>query len=123
MHWGLGYYNNLSLNQFAVPYNSMSLELQLGPLSVVSFYGDLLIHNNSMSMQNKTSRNLYGHRYELSLSNLVFGISELQVLYDNNRPCYLFLLFLCLWKKEIIQKTQIMVFFDVAYHFEHWAYL
>ena len=37
MHWGPAYYNNLSLNQFAVPYNTMSLELQLGPLSVISF--------------------------------------------------------------------------------------
>ena len=43
MHWGPGYYNNLSLNQFAVPYNMMSLDLMIGPLRVMSFYADLRI--------------------------------------------------------------------------------
>jgi hypothetical protein len=119
MHWGPGYYNNLSLNQFAVPFNSMSFELQLGPLSVVSFYGDLLIHNNSMSMQNKKSRNLYGHRYELNLSNWVLGISELQVLYDNNKP-WLFVPIVPLFMEKgnySENSNNGSLSFDVAYHF------
>lgn len=84
MHWGPGYYNNLTLNQFGLPFNSMSLELQVGPLSVISFYGDLRIYKNSMSMKNKDQRHLYGHRYELDLGNLTLGISEIQSIYDNN---------------------------------------
>ena len=86
LHWGPGYYNNLTLNQFALPYNMLSVDLQLGPLRVFSFYGDLRIVNNSMSMDNKEDRNIFGHRYELAIGNGTFGISELTVLYDNLKP-------------------------------------
>lgn len=86
MHWGPGYYNNLTLNQFALPYNMLSLDMQFGPLRVVSFYADLRIYS-SMSMKNKDeNRNLFGHRYELAIGNATFGISELQMLYDNLKP-------------------------------------
>lgn len=86
LHWGPGYYNNLSLNQFALPYNMLTMDLTFGPLRVVSFYADLRIYS-SMSMKNKDeSRNLFGHRYELAVGNGTFGISELQMLYDNMKP-------------------------------------
>lgn len=86
MHWGPGYYNNLSLNQFALPYNMMSLDMQLGPLRVMSFYGDLRIFS-SMSIKNRDeTRNIFGHRYELAAGDLTFGISELTVLYNNMKP-------------------------------------
>lgn len=86
LHWGPGYYNNLSLNQFALPYNMLSVDLQFGPLRVFSFYGDLRIYN-SMSDKNKDeTRNIFGHRYELAIGNGTFGISELTVLYDNLKP-------------------------------------
>ncbi len=87
MHWGPGYYNNLTLNQFALPYNMMSLDLMIGPLRVMSFYADLRIFNNSMDDRGKDyTRNLFGHRYELAVGNATFGISELTVLYDNMKP-------------------------------------
>jgi len=86
LHWGPGYYNNLTLNQFSVPYNMMNLDMQIGPLRVISFYADLRIYS-SMSMKNKDeSRNLFGHRYELAAGNATFGISELTVLYDDMKP-------------------------------------
>ena len=86
MHWGPGYYNNLTLNQFAIPYNMMSLDLMIGPLRVMSFYGDLRIYG-SFDMKNRDeTRNLFGHRYELAVGNATFGISELQVLYKNMKP-------------------------------------
>ena len=67
MHWGPGYYNNLTLNQFALPYNMLSMDMRFGPLRVISFYADLRVYNNSMSMKNKDdTRNLFGHRYELA---------------------------------------------------------
>ena len=86
MHWGPGYYNNLTLNQFAMPYNMMSLDLVIGPLRVMSFYADLRIYNRSMSDKNKDDRNVFGHRYELAVGNATFGISELQVQYNNLKP-------------------------------------
>ncbi len=87
MHWGPGYYNNLTLNQFALPYNMLSMDMFIGPLHVLTFYGDLRIYNNSMSKKNKDElRNLFGHRYELAVGNATVGISEIQVLYDNMKP-------------------------------------
>ena len=85
-HWGPGYYNNLTLNQNAVPYNQMTLVTQVGPLTVLSLYGDLRIDANSMSDNNIDRRNLYGHRYELNIGNTNVGVSELTVLYNLNKP-------------------------------------
>ncbi|MDR2731829.1 MAG: hypothetical protein LBB36_01260, partial [Fibromonadaceae bacterium] len=48
-HWGPGYYNNLTLNQGAVPYNQIALSTKIGPLSVISLYGDLDAGSQSMS--------------------------------------------------------------------------
>jgi len=86
MHWGPGYYNNLTLNQFAIPYNMLSLDLLIGPFRVMSFYADLRIFNSMNSSNKDHSRNLFGHRYELAVGNATFGISELTVLYDDMKP-------------------------------------
>ncbi len=87
MHWGPGYYNNLTLNQFALPYNMLSLDMQFGPLRVLSFYGDLRVFSSSMSMANVDStRHVFGHRYELAVGNATLGISELQILFNNMKP-------------------------------------
>ena len=86
MHWGPGYYNNLSLNQFALPYNMLSLDMQFGPLRVLSFYGDLRIYHSFDDKNIDNTRNIFGHRYELAVGNATFGISELQIQYDNLKP-------------------------------------
>jgi hypothetical protein len=83
-HWGPGYYSNLTLNQAAVPYNQVVLSTKIGPVSVASLYADLDAGENSMKKD--ASRNLYGHRYELELGNLAFGVSEITVIYDLNKP-------------------------------------
>ena len=85
-HFGPGYFNNLTLNQNALPYNTLSFEFHVGPLSVISLYGDLRIYQNSMSRKNTNDRNLYAHRYELDLGNLTLGMSETQILYNENKP-------------------------------------
>ena len=87
-HFGPGYYNNLTLNQASVPYNQVSLWTKIGPLSVMSLYGDL--DPGASSMDKKFSRNLYGHRYEFEAGNLTLGISEITVVYDTN-PYWLFI--------------------------------
>lgn len=84
MHWGPGYFNNLALNQFSLPFNALSIDFSIGPMSVYSFYGDLRIYKGNVTPKNKQKRNLYGHRYELNLKNLVLGISELQVIYNDD---------------------------------------
>lgn len=86
LHWGPGYYNNLSLNQFALPYNMLSLDFTFGPLRIYSVYADLRVNSWSYSKDNLNDRNFYGHRYELALNRLTFGISELQILYNENKP-------------------------------------
>ena len=86
LHWGPGYYNNLSLNQFALPYNMLSLDLTFGPLRVFSVYADLRVDSWSYSRKNLNDRNLYAHRYELALGNLTIGMSEIQVLYNATTP-------------------------------------
>lgn len=86
LHWGPGYYNNLSLNQFALPYNMLSLDLTFGPLRIYSVYADLRVNSWSYSKENLNERNFYAHRYEVALKHVTFGISELQVLYNENKP-------------------------------------
>jgi hypothetical protein len=86
LHWGPGYYNNLAFNQFALPYNMLNLDFTFGPLRVFSVYADLRVNSWSYSKDNLNDRNLYAHRYELALGNLTVGMSELQVLYNENKP-------------------------------------
>lgn len=93
LHWGPAFYNNLSMNQFALPYNMLSLDLAFGPLRIFTVYADLRIDKMTgngvhKSLFNKDERNLYAHRYELSLieGNLTIGMSEIQVLYNENKP-------------------------------------
>lgn len=85
LHFGPGYYNNLTLNQFALPYNMLTLDLLFGPLRVFSAYADLRVNSWSYSKDNLNDRNLYAHRYELALGNLTLGMSEIQVLYNENK--------------------------------------
>lgn len=86
LHWGPGYYNNLTLNQFALPYNMIALDVVFGPLRVFSAYADLRVNSWSYSKDNLNDRNMYAHRYELALGNLTVGMSELQILYNENKP-------------------------------------
>lgn len=86
LHWGPGYYNNLALNQFALPYNMITLDVVFGPLRIFSAYADLRVNSWSYSKDNLNDRNMYAHRYELALGNLTVGMSELQILYNENKP-------------------------------------
>ncbi|WP_298768329.1 hypothetical protein [uncultured Fibrobacter sp.] len=88
LHWGPGYYNNLALNQFALPYNMLILDFTFGPMRIFSAYADLRVSRWGWSPENLNDRNMYAHRYELSLagSNLTIGMSEIQILYNDNKP-------------------------------------
>ena len=86
LHFGPGYYNNLTLNQFALPYNMLTLDLVFGPLRIFSAYADLRVNSWSYSKDNLNDRNMYAHRYELALGDLSLGVSEIQILYNENKP-------------------------------------
>ena len=86
LHWGPGFYNNLTLNRQAVPYGYFSVDLTFGPLRVISFYSKLEIDSVGSKILSDGRRHLYGHRYELALGNATFGMSEIQVIYNNNNP-------------------------------------
>lgn len=86
LHWGPGFYNNLTLNRQAVPYGYFSVDLVFGPLRVISFYSKLEIDSVGTKIQSDGRRHLYGHRYELALGNATFGMSEIQVIYNDNNP-------------------------------------
>lgn len=86
LHWGPAYYNNLTLNRRAVPYNYFSVDLRFGPLRVISFYSKMRIDSANVYTHEKDDRNLYGHRYELALGNATFGVNELQMVYNENNP-------------------------------------
>ena len=86
LHWGPGFYNNLTLNRQAVPYEYFSVDLTFGPLRVISFYSKLEIDSVGSKIHSDGRRHLYGHRYELALGNATFGMSEIQVIYNNNNP-------------------------------------
>ncbi len=83
LHWGPGYYNNLVFNQSATLYNMVNLEFAFGPLRVFSAYANLY----EGSWEEKVNeRNLYAHRYEIALGDLSLGVSEIQLLYGENKP-------------------------------------
>ena len=86
LHWGPGFYNNLSFNQFALPYNMLNLDMSFGPLRIFSTYADLRVNRLGWSIANLSERNLFAHRYELAFENLTVGMSEIQVLFDENKP-------------------------------------
>ena len=86
MHWGPGFYNNLTLNRQAVPYGYFSIDLTFGPLRVISFYSNLEIDSVGSKIYSDGRRHLYAHRYELALGNATFGMSEIQVIFNNNNP-------------------------------------
>lgn len=90
-HWGPGVFYNLVFNQDAVPFNQYVFRTVLGPVSVESMFGDLLIgRTQAGSVENLNDRNLFAHRYELRLGeNTVIGYSEQLILYNQNKS-YLF---------------------------------
>jgi hypothetical protein len=90
VHWGPGLFTNLVFHQDAVPFHGFSYYATLGPLSVMSLYGDLSIgKTQGQSPENLQSRNLYAHRYELKLgTNVLFGLSDQLILFKENKPYF-----------------------------------
>ena len=89
-HWGPGLLENLVFSQDAIPFPQYRFTTSVGPLSLTSLYGDLAVDDIYISDRNHHDRKIYAHRYELkAMENLLIGISEQLVLYEDNAP-YLF---------------------------------
>lgn len=89
VHWGPGLMTNLSLNQNAIPFNQITWLSHLGPISIMSLYGQLTIDGDSRGTIriNKDTRSLYAHRYEWRASkNLLVGLSEQLVVFNQEEP-------------------------------------
>ena len=84
LHWGPGYYNNLAFNQNALPYDMVNVDITFGPVHVFNVYTSL--YENEADGDKINKRNLYAHRYELALGDLTLGVTEIQVLYGENKP-------------------------------------
>jgi hypothetical protein len=87
VHWGPGYWGNLTFNQQGIPFPQLSMETTIGPLTVKSLYGDLLVSPSSMDRLNTRDRNLYAHRYEFQATkNLMIAINEQTIIDSINEP-------------------------------------
>jgi hypothetical protein len=88
VHWGPALLGNLAFHQDALPFEQFSFSTWLGPLSVITLYGDLAIgENQAYDRRNLEERNLYAHRYELRLGNdWLVGMSEQLILYGHSKP-------------------------------------
>lgn len=86
-HWGPGLFTNLMFNQDAIPFHQFSFQTGIGPFSVTSLYGDLLVGGEQVG---GTEKRLYAHRYEWRMATwLTAGVSEQILLVDVDKP-YLF---------------------------------
>ena len=120
LHWGPGYYNNLAFNQNALPYNMVNVDITFGPIHVFSVYTNLY-ENDDGNKINK--RNLYAHRYEVAIDNLTVGVTEIQVLYSENKP-WLFTPIVPLFIEKGNYTEQVnngAISFDINYRLFHLA--
>lgn len=88
VHWGPGIYSNLVFNQGAVPFNHLTFTTSIGPIKVISLYGQLAIDGvDGEARMLKDTRSIYAHRYEFSVSNrILLGLSEQLLLYEYEDP-------------------------------------
>lgn len=91
VQWGPSIYSGLSLNREAPPYFHFMYTGRWGLLQVISLYGDLTAGSSQgFADENKMDKNLYAHRFELTIGNhVLMGASEMLVMYNQNKP-YLF---------------------------------
>lgn len=86
-HWGPGLYQNLTFSQEAVPFNQLAFTCHLGPVTVISLYGQLAPSQDWETDTTSNKRSLYAHRYEWCASrNLLLGVNEQLVLTKVSSP-------------------------------------
>jgi hypothetical protein len=87
VHWGPGIYDNLVFNRSSVPFNQISFSTGIGPLRVITLYGQLTIQGERAYDTEHVSRSVYGHRYEWSFGpDWLLGISEQLIVKGYEEP-------------------------------------
>ena len=87
VHWGPALFSNLVFHQNAIPFNQLTFTTHLGPVSVQSLYGQLIIGDDWESNTSTDQRHLYAHRYEWRITpNLLLGGSEQLILFKQSAP-------------------------------------
>lgn len=90
LHWGPGLYQNLVFNARSIPFNHLALTARIGPLKVMSVYGQLQGEDDLFHTLETESRSVYAHRYEWAVTeNLLLGLSE-QTLHSGNEEPFEF---------------------------------
>jgi hypothetical protein len=87
VHWGPGIFGNLVFQQDAVPFNHLKYAAALGPVRIVSLYGELIVGPGYLDSLSLKERKLYAHRYELALGpRILIGMSEQIIVYGHDAP-------------------------------------
>jgi hypothetical protein len=95
LQWGPGIFHNLSFNSQAIPFNHFYYKGKIGPVRVMSLWGQLSLDSaqsvNSHSPEwNSDYRHVYAHRYEWNiLQDLMLGITEQLIVYNDGAPAAL----------------------------------
>jgi hypothetical protein len=86
-HWGPALYGNLVFHRDAIPFHYLSYRTGIGPIQVMTLYGQLQVEDNRVSNKEALSRSVYAHRYEWAIgSSWVLGISEELIVYSYEEP-------------------------------------
>ncbi len=86
-HWGPALYGNLVFHRDAIPFHYLSYQTGIGPLRVMTLYGQLQTEDNRESDKKAKSRSVYAHRYEWAFgSDWLVGISEQLIVYSYEEP-------------------------------------
>lgn len=86
-HWGPGLYNNLVFHRDAIPFHYLTYTTAVGPLRVITLYGQLQGEDNRVSDREAKSRSVYAHRYEWAFGkDWLVGISEQLILHSYEEP-------------------------------------
>lgn len=86
-HWGPALYNNLVFHRDAIPFHYLTYSTGVGPLRVITLYGQLQGEDNRVSGREAQSRSVYAHRYEWAAgADWVIGISEQLIVYSYEEP-------------------------------------
>jgi hypothetical protein len=86
-HWGPALYNNLVFHRDAIPFHYLTYSTGVGPLRVMTLYGQLQGEDNRVSGRQAQSRSVYAHRYEWAFgADWVMGISEQLIVYSYEEP-------------------------------------
>jgi hypothetical protein len=123
-HWGPAVFYPLVLGSEAVPYSSMAYTVSVGPFTIRSVYGSLVVDGNGFFRLDERERTFFGHRYEWRVvPSLLLGISETLILLDTSDPfAFIPIIPLFMEKGQVWEpKNNGNLAFDMNWQFMPWG--